>query len=456
MVPPLRPTRYAPPVSTNPHALSGPYRAVWRWHFYAGLLVLPFLMLMALTGGVYLFKSEIDDWRTRSVAAIQPGRPPSPPSEWSMAATAAAPGRVAAVLVPDRPDRAVQVTVAGIDGSQKVVFVDPAGARVTGVRGAGGITETVKRIHSLIILGPGMNLVVEIVAGWAMILVATGVFLWWPRGRGAGVVTIRGRGGRPLWRDLHAVTGLYAGGFIFFLAFTGMPWSTVWGGGFLGLVNNAGLGRPPAPAAQDWRHGDHADAPVHAGWAMGSTALAAPPGPVDLTAIVASVEAAGLARPYRVGLPETPDLAVTAAHENQAAEDARLIYLARDGQVLADVTADRFGLGARAFEWGIAVHEGREYGQVNRWLMLFACLSVWVLGASALAMWWKRRPSGRLAAPQAPPGARVRAAVLGIVLPFCILYPLTGLSLLVALALDAGVRRRMSREDTEPAGSPAR
>ena len=25
--------------------LSGAWRAVWRWHFYAGLLVLPFLML---------------------------------------------------------------------------------------------------------------------------------------------------------------------------------------------------------------------------------------------------------------------------------------------------------------------------------------------------------------------------------------------------------------------------
>jgi len=35
------------------------YRAFWRWHFYAGLLVLPILMLMALTGGLYLFKDEL-------------------------------------------------------------------------------------------------------------------------------------------------------------------------------------------------------------------------------------------------------------------------------------------------------------------------------------------------------------------------------------------------------------
>ena len=416
--------------------MSGTYRAVWRWHFYAGLLVLPFLMLMALTGGIYLFKAEIDDWQTRSVAVVQPGRGSGAAADWIAAATTAMPGRAATVLVSDRPDRAVQVTVEQPDGSQRVVFVDPADARVTGDRPVGGISETVKRLHSLVIAGPQMNLIVEIVAGWAMILVATGIFLWWPRKREAGVVTVKAKAGRPFWRDLHAVTGLYAGGVIFFLAFTGMPWSAVWGDGFLTLVNQAGLGRPPAPAAQDWLHAEHGDAPPDAGWAMGSTTLHAAPEAVDLTAVVASVEGAGLARPYLIGLPASPDRAVTAAVQNRAAEDARLIYLARDGGVMADVKADQFGIGARAFEWGIAVHEGRQYGQLNRWIMLAACVGVWVLGVTALMMWWKRRPNGKLGTPQAPPGPRVRAAVLGIVLPFCIVYPLTGLSLLVALAAD--------------------
>ncbi len=36
------------------------YRAVWRWHFYAGLLVLPFMITLAITGGLYLFHNEID------------------------------------------------------------------------------------------------------------------------------------------------------------------------------------------------------------------------------------------------------------------------------------------------------------------------------------------------------------------------------------------------------------
>ena len=36
------------------------YRAFWRWHFYAGLFVLPFLALLAVTGSIYLFKPEVE------------------------------------------------------------------------------------------------------------------------------------------------------------------------------------------------------------------------------------------------------------------------------------------------------------------------------------------------------------------------------------------------------------
>ncbi|MBB1178321.1 PepSY domain-containing protein, partial [Pseudomonas sp. FW305-3-2-15-E-TSA4] len=44
-----------------------------------------------------------------------------------------------------------------------------------------------------------------------------------------------------------------------------------------------------------------------------------------------------------------------------------------------------------------------------------------------------------------PPGPRVRAAVLGIVLPLALLYPLTGLSLVLAVLLDRAVRPMIRR-----------
>lgn len=43
------------------------YRAVWRWHFFAGLIILPVLVWLATTGAIYLYKPELErtlyrDW----------------------------------------------------------------------------------------------------------------------------------------------------------------------------------------------------------------------------------------------------------------------------------------------------------------------------------------------------------------------------------------------------------
>ena len=110
----------------------------------------------------------------------------------------------------------------------------------------------------------------------------------------------------------------------------------------------------------------------------------------------------------------------------------------------ADLRWSQFGVMAKGFEWGIAVHQGMQYGWINRIIMLIGCIAVWLLAISGLVMWWKRRPPslsrGRIGAPTAPPSQRARIAVLCIVIPLSILYPLTGLSLVAALLLDRAVR----------------
>lgn len=435
---------------TSSNDLSPAWRAVWRWHFYAGLLVLPVLMVMALTGGLYLFKTEIESAAHARIAAVVPRAERASPDRWLAAAEAGGGGRAASILVPDRPDRAVLVKVRG-EAGERTVFVDPHDARVLGAIEGDGVMGVVKGLHSLTLLGRPFNILVEIVAGWAVILVATGLFLWWPRGRDVAVAVPRAGdpGRRPFWRDLHAVTGLYAGGVIVFLAVTGMPWSAVWGDRILNLMRESGLGRPPAPAAAEpWSHAGPHDAPAGTGWTMEHAALRSPgDGQARLSTVVEAVERADLPRPWTVTIPTDPALAWTAARAVKRAEDARTLYVdGRSGEVRADIRWSQFGAGAKAFEWGIAVHEGRQYGWANKVVMLSGCIAVWLLAISGLVMWWKRRPRrGGLGAPPAPPGPRARAAVLGIVLPLAIFYPLTGLSLLAALALDrlvAAVFRR--------------
>lgn len=427
------------------------YRLVWRWHFYAGVVVMPFLLLLALTGGLYLFKDEIDQALYRDLIRVPPSTQQASPDAWASAAERAAGGRAASVIVPARADQAVRVRVDRADGEQRTVFVDPHMARVTGSTSVGGVNETIKRLHSLTLFGPVMNVVVEIVAGWAIILCATGFYLWLPRGRPVGAVTITDTDvrRRPFWRDLHAITGLYVGAVILFLAVTGMPWSAVWGQQVMGGVRESGLGRPPAPVAGAWHRAQGHDRPTGAGWTLDHAALTVSghsrhTATSSLAVVIQAAERASVERPYAVTIPSDPATAYTVTHQTRRVENTRSLYVdGRSGAVVDDIGYARFGPVGKAVDWGVAVHQGLQYGQINRLIMLAGCIGVWVLAISGLMMWWRRRPPslsrGRLNAPPPLAGSRARTAVVCIVAPLAVLFPLTGASLVAALLIERAV-----------------
>lgn len=423
------------------------YGAFWRWHFYAGLLVMPVLMLMALTGGVYLFKPEIEGVLHKRLLHVPPAATAAPPQAWAEAALAVAPGRVIQVVPPSAPADSAKLVVQADDGARQAVYVNPHDASVLGSVADGGVMQVIKRVHSLDIAGPVFNLLVEVVAGWAIVMVATGVVLWWPRGRTGGVVTVRGGPGKRLfWRDLHAVTGIFTGAVIVFLAATGMPWSAVWGKEVRRMTTEAGWGRPSAPTAS--AHQDHGappavpwalqDADIHAGHHQGGLA---PDDSLDLNEAIARADASGLQRPYTLSPPAAPGKPWSAAYMPGNAREMRTVYLdGADGRVIADIGYGDFGPAARTIEWGIAVHQGQQYGLANKLVMLAGCVAIWLLGVSGLVMWWKRRP--RLAAPPRPPTRAAYVGLAGVVIPLAVIYPLVGASLIAALCLD-GVRRRV-------------
>ena len=422
------------------------YRAVWRWHFYAGLVVLPLLAWMATTGALYLYKPELERlFYGRWIEGVATS-PPLPVSTLIARTKAQVDGPVTQVMRPTIPGESWRMTFTDRLGQDRLAFVDPDSGALLGMSSTGGPMDLVKQLHSLSVAGPIGNALVEIAAGWAILLVLTGVYLWWPRA-GNRALSLAGKvAERRFWRNLHASVGVVAGGIILFLAVTGMPWTVFWGAQFHAFVAREGIGRPPAPSAPADAHHD-----AHLPWSLRGTT---PPhgsmlpdlGPDRALAIA---EARGLSPPWTLDLPAAHGrpYRITAAAEQT--RKIRVIYVdPGTGTVLQDVRYKDFGLGARLFEWGIATHQGRQYGEANRLIMLLGCLATLMLAATAPIMWWKRRHGEGLRPP--PPSAdRAKArGVAGIMLAVGVLFPLTGLSMLLALAgrtLSIRIGRRLGK-----------
>ncbi|WP_151176092.1 PepSY-associated TM helix domain-containing protein [Hypericibacter terrae] len=436
---------FAPAASDAAPPASSLYRAVWRWHFYAGLLVLPFLILLAVTGGLYLFKDEINGLIYRNYLTVAPAdKAPLAASELIAKATGAVPGDPVRYVPAATAASSVEVGVATADRGTVSVYVDPYDGRVLGsIADSAKLMPILKKIHSLEYFGWVPNRIIEIVAGWAIVLVITGVYLWWPRRRRGGVWAPRLKpGGRVLWRDLHAVTGLYIGVLILFMAATGMPWSGFWGAKLNSFIASNGLGYPPefwesVPKSQlPMGHEMHQvnwsleNEPMPASTETGATSI-------GIDKALGTFAGLGLAKGYVVDLPSGPEGVYSASLFPDQAENERVIHLDQySGKPLFDGGFYELGAGAQAIEWGISVHQGQEFGRANQLVMAATCVAIVLMAVSAVVMWWKRRPKGSLGAPRIPENYKIAKGVLVIAAAIGILFPLVGASLLAMLAID--------------------
>lgn len=430
------------------HAL---YRAIWRWHFYAGLLCLPILTLLAVTGGLYLFKDELNRLIHPGWHMVAPATSSLPVERLAESALAAVPGTLAGYRAPASPDASAVVRIGGT-----LVYLDPADGRVLGQEPAeSALMQIVRDLHSLKLFGAGPNRLVEIVGGWTVILVISGLYLWWPRGAKGGVVSLRGRPARRIfWRDLHAVTGAFAGLVILFLAVSGMPWSGVWGERFNRIATASGAGYPLAMWDAVPRSAIPTSAALpHAPWtaetvplpvsepAAGRAAL-----PIGLDRADAIIRAARMPAGYELTPPAGHDGVYTAAVFPDDVTRTRMIHIDQySGRILADVGYGDYGWIGKTVEFGIGLHMGQHWGRANQLVMLAGCLALLLVSASGIVMWWKRRPAGRLAAPPPVPDRRVIRGLALVMLAGGILFPLTGASMLAALVIDRLIPRSLKQ-----------
>jgi uncharacterized iron-regulated membrane protein len=410
------------------------YNAVWRWHFYAGLFCMPFVLWLAATGTIYLWKPQIEAWLERPYDTLTPAGPRASAEAQVNAALAAVPGATLhKYQLPQAPGEAARI-ILGKSEDEIRVYVDPYRLRVlrTETESARPM-RVISDLHGKFRAGNPGSYLVEIAACWTVTMLLTGLYLWWPRrARGlGGVLYPRLRSGkRMFWRDLHAVAGIWVAVLALFLISTGLPWAKFWGSYFKEVRTVTGTLEGP----QDWPTGtrsamlgDHAE---HGGMTMPHAA--APGG--DLDRVVAAVYPLGVAPPVLLAPPATgADWTVTSDAANRPLR-TRITVDGRTGALTSRRDfAERHWLD-RVVGYGIAAHEGALFGLANQLLGTLTALLLAMLSVSGAVMWWRRRPQGLLGAPIPLSRPRFGFVLIGTLLLLALMMPLFGATLaLVAL-----------------------
>ena len=441
----------------NTDRASALYRMLWRWHFYAGLFVLPFIIILSLTGAVYLFKPQTDRWEERAFRGFGVENAVSADAQLA-AAQAAYPGTVfQRYRLPAAAGDAAMIQLGGKEGWTREVFVSPQGQVVGDIDPESRISSMAGLIHGSLLLGTWGDRLVELAASWTIVMILTGLYLWWPRPFAlAGTLWPRlSLRGRPLLKDIHRVTGFWIAGLVLVMLASGLPWAGTWGSAFATVRAQMGW----VQGAQDWKVGadDHAAHGQHGGDAMPMHPAMdhGPAGGLPLSVFVGIAELEEMAYPVMVVPPFTPQRfgpptgnVWTVKSETQNRPLTRQVTY--DAQMATEVGrsgfADRHVLD-RIVNTGIAWHEGQLFGLANQLLGLVTAIALIGISVLGVMMWLRRRPEGKFGAPPAMRGAPLRGIALALVVAG-LLLPLFGASVLVLLLMQAVGRRFWPQQAT--------
>ena len=424
-----------------PHEHSSPPRRRSGWfgqlllrlHFYAGILVGPFILVAAVSGALYALTPAIEQavYRHELTAPATETRL-GLATQVEIARTyigdrTAMPSAVRPAPVPGDTTRVMFAEEGLGESESRAVFIDPGTGEVRGdltVYGTSGalpFRNWVSNLHGDLHLGDAGRLYSELAASWLAVVALAGLGLWVlriRRSRSRKDFFRPGRSGSGYRRlsSRHASVGIWVLLGAVFLSATGMSWSQH-AGDRIGDLRAAldwetptvdaglsGAARGPSSGSGSGEHVHH-----------GATDAG---GPADLTTLDAVLATARTVN-VDTGLveirpPAEPGRAWV-VQEMQRSYPTQVDAVAVDGdtmRVVDRIDFAEFPLAAKLTRWGIDAHMGSLFGLPNQLALFVLACGIAALVVLGYLMWWRRRPTRgpRRAAGTAPRRGALRRA----------------------------------------------
>lgn len=395
------------------------YRVVWRWHFYAGMIIAPVLIVVAATGALYIFKDELEAVLYPGITYVEPTAEHVSYERQLAAARAAVPTmpRIALMQVFANPKRATSIAMSG--AKFQYSYVNPYTGRYLGGIEQGSFFDIVLTLHRSLFLGTKGRIVVELTTCWTIVLVATGMYLWWP-GKwnqvwGVWLPRLRKKPYVVL-RDLHTVTGIYVAIIAIVISLTGLIYTYVWGRPYQNAARsepNDMFGQPMVSKSPP----DAKELPIDRFIELGHDKM---PG-----------------KTLTVWFPRVPNgVYLVFGRSEYGPSVHEMLFIDRStGEILehryVGQTPPMYWIGT----WNYPLHVGTILGMPSKVLWLVTCVILITSPLTGLWMWWERRPKGRLGLPRRVDARRPRWLV-AMVAATSILLPTLGISVVIVMVVD--------------------
>lgn len=466
--PPIDSASATDPTATSARSGKGWFRAFWRWHFYASFLVIPILLVLSVTGLIYLFRFQIEPILHADLMKVsQPTNVIVQPyaAQETAVARVYPQATIMSMTEPANPGRSTVFSVTMPDGTPRDVYVNPYGAEVLGSLNPDTTFSGIAvRLHGELMAGPKGDYLIELGACWAIVMALTGYYLFF-KGRVARARRAAAQRAGASLRRRHALVGSVVGVGLLFLLVSGLPWTGFWGAKAQQLATAGGtsfwssdpgaISDPTSKLDESLPHSHAHEVP----WALADTHVPAggegqenrSMASIDTAIAVADQE--GLRHPMTVAIPDQHRgvySVIGYAFDNPT--DERTVHVDRfGGTAVASYGYDDYPMLAKVVSQGIGLHEGRSLGLVNFWASALLCVAVVFMCVTGPLMWWRRRPprsageQGSAVAPRGRMPIRTTPLLAGALVALGVFLPFFGLSLLVVLILDKLVIRRVPR-----------
>lgn len=409
------------------------YRMLWRWHFYAGIILLPFILILSLSGMVYLFKPQIENIIDKPYHNLTITGAIAPVSQQVNAALQTFENsKLRHYEIPQKANDAPRIFIFA-KGIEHIIYVHPQNLQILkSIPKENRFMAIARNIHGELLIGKTGSYIVEAAASWAIIMIISGLFLWWPRNNNGLGGILFPRKGKLFMRDLHAVTGIYVSFFAMILLLTGLPWTDVWGDAFKEVRKIT----KTMPDRQDWTI-NRKEEQSRLMEEMGNHNHVSPIYNANIDDIAAHAKFEKLAYPVEIAPPNNKSKNwILRSNSPNRPQRVIIEYSTQNAQELKRERFEDRHIIDRIVGIGVAAHEGQLFGWINQLIGVLTAFMLCLLSVTSFLMWRKRAPNNLLGAPPKIKDAKIGIGILILIISFGIFLPLLGATIILIAIIE--------------------